>query len=85
MGPRGPRAALGVGDGNDRAHPELVTPRIPDVSEKETLDARFTPVRVRQVAMSKLHTVIVTDEPRGNLGKSAVISEANGRELKSTT
>lgn len=60
-------AALGVGDGNDRAHPELVTPRIPDVSEKETLDARFTPVRVRQVAMSKLHTVIVTDEPRGNL------------------
>ncbi|RDX54165.1 hypothetical protein OH76DRAFT_1398482 [Lentinus brumalis] len=60
-------AALGVGDGNDRAYPELVSPRIPDVLEKENLDARFTPVRVRQVVMSKLHTVIVTDEPRGNL------------------
>ncbi|KAI0714213.1 hypothetical protein C8T65DRAFT_573631 [Cerioporus squamosus] len=60
-------AALGVGDGNDRAYPELVSPRVPDVSEKENLDARFTPVRVRQIAMSKLHTVIVTDEPRGNL------------------
>ncbi|RPD64492.1 hypothetical protein L226DRAFT_506238 [Lentinus tigrinus ALCF2SS1-7] len=60
-------AALGVGDGNDRTHPELVSPRVPDVSEKENLDTRFTPVRVRQVAMSRLHTVIITDEPRGNL------------------
>ena len=60
-------AALGVGDGDDRAIPELVSLRVSAVPETEILDARFTPIRVRQIAMSRLHTVIVTDEPRGNL------------------
>ncbi|PIL24898.1 hypothetical protein GSI_12785 [Ganoderma sinense ZZ0214-1] len=60
-------AALGVGDGDDRAIPELVSLRVSSVPETEKLDARFTPIRVRQIAMSRLHTVIVTDEPRGNL------------------
>ena len=49
-------AALGVGDGDDRTHPELITLRIGELSEKDTIDARFTPVRVRQIAMSRLHT-----------------------------
>ncbi|EJF64315.1 hypothetical protein DICSQDRAFT_54213 [Dichomitus squalens LYAD-421 SS1] len=60
-------AALGVGDGDDRAIPELVSLRVSPVPQTESLNARFTPIRVRQVAMSRLHTVIVTDEPRGNL------------------
>ncbi|KAI0742011.1 hypothetical protein C8Q80DRAFT_1347035 [Daedaleopsis nitida] len=60
-------AALGVGDGDDRAHPELVSLRFGLESEKDCVDVRFTPIRVREVAMSRLHTVIVTDEPRGNL------------------
>ncbi|CDO69783.1 hypothetical protein BN946_scf184766.g28 [Trametes cinnabarina] len=60
-------AALGVGDGNDRAFPESISLRIMPIPETEPVDNRFTPIRVRQIVMSKLHTVIVTDEPRGNL------------------
>ncbi|KAH9921080.1 hypothetical protein B0H21DRAFT_767048 [Amylocystis lapponica] len=63
-------AALGVGNGDDRAYPELVIIRptdAADISEKDTLDARFSPVHVRQIAMSKLHTAVVTTESRNNL------------------
>ncbi|KAI0326994.1 hypothetical protein GY45DRAFT_1328251 [Cubamyces sp. BRFM 1775] len=60
-------AALGVGDGDDRAFPESISLRISPVPETEPVDSRFTPIRVRQVVMSRLHTVIVTDEPRSNL------------------
>ncbi|OSD05302.1 hypothetical protein PYCCODRAFT_1457329 [Trametes coccinea BRFM310] len=60
-------AALGVGDGDDRAFPESISLRLTPVPETEPIDTRFTPIRVRQIVMSKLHTVIVTDEPRGNL------------------
>ncbi|KAI0358283.1 hypothetical protein OH77DRAFT_1421600 [Trametes cingulata] len=60
-------AALGVGDGDDRAFPESISLRVSPVPETEPIDSRFTPIRVRQVVMSRLHTVIVTDEPRGNL------------------
>ncbi|KAI0675984.1 hypothetical protein C8Q78DRAFT_963164 [Trametes maxima] len=60
-------AALGVGDGDDRAFPESISLRISPVPETEPIDSRFTPIRVRQIVMSRLHTVIVTDEPRNNL------------------
>ena len=30
--------------------------RVPKVSEQDTLDVRFEPVRVSQIVMSKLHT-----------------------------
>ncbi|KAI0630756.1 hypothetical protein C8Q77DRAFT_224911 [Trametes polyzona] len=60
-------AALGVGDADDRAYPELISLRTSPVPETEPIDARFTPIRVRQIVMSRLHTVIVTDEPRANL------------------
>ncbi|KAI8985605.1 hypothetical protein BD414DRAFT_59865 [Trametes punicea] len=60
-------AALGVGDGDDRAYPESVSLRVSAVPETEPVDSRFAPIGVRQIVMSKLHTVIVTDEPRGNL------------------
>ncbi|CCM05596.1 uncharacterized protein FIBRA_07824 [Fibroporia radiculosa] len=63
-------AALGLGNGDDRLHPEQVVIRAADglsVSEKESVEARFSPIHVQQVAMSKLHTVVVTAEDRGNL------------------
>lgn len=52
-------AALGVGDGDDRAYPDQVIIREKESSsesEHRTLEARFSPIDVRQVQMSKLHT-----------------------------
>ena len=52
-------AALGLGNADDRMYPEQVIIRLPGgsaLSEKEGVDARFTPIHVRQIAMSKLHT-----------------------------
>lgn len=63
-------AALGLGDGNDRAYPdEVVIPRKDDVAHQHnrSLDDRFAPIHVRQVSMSKLHTVVLTSEPRDNI------------------
>ncbi|KAG1838584.1 regulator of chromosome condensation 1/beta-lactamase-inhibitor protein II [Suillus subalutaceus] len=63
-------AALGVGDGNDRAYPDqVVIPRKDDVARQHnrSLDDRFAPIHVRQVSMSKLHTVVLTSEPRDNI------------------
>ncbi|KAF9233712.1 hypothetical protein BU15DRAFT_53495 [Melanogaster broomeanus] len=62
-------AALGLGDGNDRAHPDQVVLLKKDVPlpANLTLEERFGPVKVREVNMSRLHTVILTDEPRDNV------------------
>ncbi|KDQ61981.1 hypothetical protein JAAARDRAFT_528626 [Jaapia argillacea MUCL 33604] len=64
-------AALGLGDGDDRVYPDqVVIRRDPTVAasvEKNSVEKMLTPIRVKQVVMSKLHTVIVTDEERGNL------------------
>ncbi|KAG2078351.1 hypothetical protein BDR04DRAFT_1086572 [Suillus decipiens] len=62
--------ALGLDNSNDRAHPDqVVIPRKDDVAyqHNRTLDDRFAPIRVRQVSMSKLHTVVLTSEPRDNI------------------
>ncbi|KZT68694.1 hypothetical protein DAEQUDRAFT_757422 [Daedalea quercina L-15889] len=63
-------AALGLGNSDDRVYPEQVVVRPPEgsaVPETENIDARFAPIRVRQIVMSKLHTAVVTSEPRANL------------------
>ncbi|KAF9224282.1 hypothetical protein BS17DRAFT_780823 [Gyrodon lividus] len=62
-------AALGLGDGNDRAHPDQVVLLKKDapLPATLTLEERFGPVKVRNVSMSKLHTVILTDEPCDNV------------------
>ncbi|KAG1733731.1 hypothetical protein EDB19DRAFT_2001024 [Suillus lakei] len=73
-------AALGLGDGNDRAYPDqVVIPRKDDVARQHdrTLDDRFAPIYARQVSMSKLHTgaflifsgyiLVLTSEPRDNI------------------
>lgn len=52
-------AALGLGDGNDRAYPDQVVVPSRDDSARQhnkTLDERFVSNQVRQVSMSKLHT-----------------------------
>lgn len=63
-------AALGHGDGNDRANPDQVV--IQGKEDPEDLTGyhivdRFTPISIRQAQMSKLHTVVVTSEDSGNL------------------
>ncbi|KLO18230.1 hypothetical protein SCHPADRAFT_820098 [Schizopora paradoxa] len=63
-------ACLGLGDGNDRAFAEQVVVNATNHDEgtsKRTLAERFEPIRIRQVAMSKLHTTIVTNEKKANL------------------
>ncbi|KAF8174215.1 hypothetical protein BJ912DRAFT_1147572 [Pholiota molesta] len=63
-------AALGLADGNDRAYPDHVNIQFKEAPAnlaKLSVTARFSPVRVRQVQMSKLHTVVVTAESEGNL------------------
>ncbi|KAH0836900.1 hypothetical protein J3R83DRAFT_8715 [Lanmaoa asiatica] len=51
-------AALGLGDSNDRAHPDRVVILNKDapLPASRTLEERFRPVKVRDVSMSKLHT-----------------------------
>ncbi|KAI0057376.1 hypothetical protein BV25DRAFT_1973088 [Artomyces pyxidatus] len=65
-------AALGHADGDDRAYPEQVTLRRGDkaggdLAFQESLAFRLKPAAVRDVEMSRLHTVVVTDERRGNI------------------
>lgn len=50
-------AALGLGDSGDRTHPDQVVLRRQEATmDFGTLKARFLPIHVRQVQMSKLHT-----------------------------
>lgn len=48
-----------MGDENDRTYPDHViiqSKEDPAVMAKRSLTARFSPIHVRQVQMSKLHT-----------------------------
>lgn len=51
-------AALGLGDGDDRTHPDCVFIPKKDapLPATRTLEERFRPVKVQDVSMSKLHT-----------------------------
>ncbi|KAF8159222.1 hypothetical protein B0H34DRAFT_394330 [Crassisporium funariophilum] len=63
-------AALGVGDGDDRTYPDHVNIKSkedPVELKKKTLVARFSPIGVKQIQMSKLHTAVVTSEHDGNV------------------
>lgn len=60
-------ASLGLGDPDDRTFPDLVVLERPDTSSVDTLDTRFQPVFVDKVAMAKLHTAVLTNEPRNNI------------------
>ncbi|KAK2467695.1 hypothetical protein APHAL10511_000289 [Amanita phalloides] len=60
-------ATLGFADGNNRSHPDQIVIQPKDYISfpppGPTLHDRFSPIHVRQVSMSKLHTVVVTSEP----------------------
>jgi len=56
-------ATLGLGDGSDRAHPELVQLH-PTIKNKSSSQL---PPGIIQVGMSKLHTAIVTNEATNNV------------------
>jgi alpha-tubulin suppressor-like RCC1 family protein len=63
-------AHLGHGDSDDRAYPEHVVLRpapSAGTSDSTPLAARLVPLRVRAVALSKLHTVVLTAERRANV------------------
>lgn len=63
-------AALGLGDGDDRAFPEqvMIQRNSHDIMiSHSSLDKRFNPIGVRAIAMSRLHTAIVTSESRANV------------------
>ncbi|KAF9456753.1 hypothetical protein BDZ94DRAFT_1345506 [Collybia nuda] len=62
-------AALGLGDGSDRTYPDQVIIQRKDehIEGQEKLEIRFSPVLVRQIQMSKLHTAVITSESIGNL------------------
>ncbi|CAE6394749.1 unnamed protein product [Rhizoctonia solani] len=61
-------ATLGTGSADDRAYPEAISPTRPaEVVEKLSGSARFNSIGVRDIAMSRLHTSILTNEARGNL------------------
>ncbi|KAJ3576540.1 hypothetical protein NP233_g344 [Leucocoprinus birnbaumii] len=63
-------AALGLGDSNDRVCPEHVSLQPKEDEEDlegKNLAVRFQPVKVKDVVMSKLHTVVITSESGGNL------------------
>jgi hypothetical protein len=49
-------AALGVGDGDDRLHPEQILLRSKDTTFQSSLRKRFGPLPVKDIRMSKLHT-----------------------------
>ncbi|ETW78515.1 hypothetical protein HETIRDRAFT_324419 [Heterobasidion irregulare TC 32-1] len=63
-------AALGHGDSGDRHNPEHVSLRRHhegDHYDKDSVSFALDPPSVRQVEMSRLHTVVVTNEPRANI------------------
>jgi inhibitor of Bruton tyrosine kinase len=60
-------AVLGSGSADDRTFPEPVLIRQLHVGDNATCVSRLAPIRVRQVVMSKLHTVVVTTEGRNNI------------------
>ncbi|KAI0248740.1 hypothetical protein BJV78DRAFT_1331173 [Lactifluus subvellereus] len=65
-------ASLGHGDTDDRIYPEQVVLRHHDETEgdptiRDTIAFKLRPSLVEDVQMSRLHTVVVTDEPRANI------------------
>lgn len=60
-------ATLGLGDSDDRTYPDQVVIPHRYSSDDSNIHTRFFPLQVHQVHTSKLHTVIVTCEKKGNL------------------
>lgn len=60
--------ALGIGDSSDKAYPDRVNLLTQNQANgRSDPTQRFNHVGVKDVAMAKLHTGVVTSEGRGNL------------------
>jgi inhibitor of Bruton tyrosine kinase len=57
---------LGFGDGDDRGHPERVQLLRPSNKDESPITA-FRRSRIRDVQMAKMHTTILTTDPKDNL------------------
>lgn len=57
---------LGFGDSDDRSHPERVQITRPRKNDESPLST-FRPSRIRDVQMAKMHTAILTTDPKDNL------------------
>ncbi|KAG8984218.1 hypothetical protein FRB94_006226 [Tulasnella sp. JGI-2019a] len=59
---------LGFGDDSDRLYPDQVdlTPAISETDDQTTL-TRLDPLTFEGIAMARLHTIVITSEPEGNL------------------
>ncbi|KAH9169421.1 hypothetical protein EDB89DRAFT_1888857 [Lactarius sanguifluus] len=65
-------ASLGHGDTDDRIHPEQVVLGQCDTSEgseeaRDTINFRLQPALARDVRLSRLHTVVITNEPHAKI------------------
>ncbi|KAF8589240.1 hypothetical protein K439DRAFT_1527185 [Ramaria rubella] len=61
-------AALGHGDSDDRTYPDQVVIERPDTpTSSSRASDKLAPIKVRAIAMAKLHTTIITTEPHANL------------------
>ncbi|KAK9457202.1 hypothetical protein V1511DRAFT_455374 [Dipodascopsis uninucleata] len=58
---------LGFNDSDDRANPERIYIERPNINSNKAFLDRYKPVRIRDVQMSKLHTIVLTTEPTNNL------------------
>lgn len=71
---------LGTGDSSDKAFPDRVNLLTQNqVSGRPDPTQKFNHVGVKDVVMAKLHTGVVTTEPRGNLSVCGFGS--NGRSV----
>ena len=65
-------AVLGLGDNSDRLLPEQVVIRVSGLPEASSRNPKHVlntlrPISVMNVAISKLHTVVITGEEKGNI------------------
>jgi len=60
-------ASLGLGDANDRTHPDQVVLRPPEASTPRQGRLDLRPVQVLGIEMSKLHTTVTTTEAKSNV------------------
>lgn len=60
-------ATLGLGDDGDRSLPEQVVIKRDEVLPTASPCERLKPLSVVGIAMSKLHTTVITNEPKNNL------------------
>jgi alpha-tubulin suppressor-like RCC1 family protein len=68
-------ASLGLGDDGDRSLPEQVVIRQDEGTHTTSICERLKPLSITGISMSRLHTTIITEEPRNNLRSCGFASD----------